>query len=91
MPRNIQLQTLRIGHEPKLSQRETADAAGLSLNRYWLIENGHAKPTDVEQCSIAAVFQAPVKQLFPSAPSQLDEAARTVPDSDRRAAERRVS
>jgi transcriptional regulator with XRE-family HTH domain len=66
MGRNVRLQTLRISHEPKLSQRETADKAGLSLNRYWMIENGHAPPSVDEQRAIADVFRVGVQDAFPS-------------------------
>jgi transcriptional regulator with XRE-family HTH domain len=83
---------LRVGHEPKLTQRQAADDAGLSLNRYWMIENGHATPDPKEQQAIAKVFGVPIEDLFPERPSAeaTSDDDSSAPQSERRNGERRA-
>lgn len=58
--------TLRVRRaERRMSQMQLAEAAGISHNRYWRIEAGHAEPTDNEQRAIASALNVSVAIAFP--------------------------
>jgi transcriptional regulator with XRE-family HTH domain len=52
--------------EKRLSQMDTAEAAGISFNRYWRIEAGYAEPTEQERQHIARVLHVHIDQAFPA-------------------------
>lgn len=54
---------MRAAHEPKLSQTKVARAAGMSLWRYWQIENGDLGPTTDEQAAVAAALGVKVSDI----------------------------
>lgn len=58
------LRVLRAEHG--LTQWDTAEAAGLTPNRYWLIEHGRTQPSADELARIAAVFGVSVRKAFPA-------------------------
>lgn len=62
---NTRLRVLRA--ERGLSQLETATLSGISMNRYWRIENGYAQATTDEQDALAKVFAVEREHAFPAA------------------------
>jgi transcriptional regulator with XRE-family HTH domain len=55
-----------------LTQQDAARRAGLSLNRYWRIEQGITEPTENERLRLADALRTPVGKLFPSGSSSTD-------------------
>ena len=51
--------------ERRMSQMDAADKAGLSLNRYWRIENSYVDPTSEERIALASVLAVDVPDVFP--------------------------
>ena len=58
-----QLWRVRRGHLYKLSQRDVAAKAKLSLDRYWRIENGVTTPTEEEAGRIAKALNVKLGDL----------------------------
>lgn len=51
------LRAVRAAQEPKVTQSRVARRAGLSVSRYWQIENGEGSdPSDDERDAIAAAL-----------------------------------
>jgi transcriptional regulator with XRE-family HTH domain len=60
------INTLRIRRaERRASQMRLAEQAGISHNRYWRIENGHAVPTEVERSALAAALGTTEAEIWP--------------------------
>lgn len=53
--------------ERDLSQRDTATKAGMSVDRYWKIENGYADPTDAERQGLARALRLQPDDIFETA------------------------
>lgn len=45
---------------------QLADAARITYNRYWRIENEHAEPSDDEQRALAEALNVPLAIVFPA-------------------------
>jgi transcriptional regulator with XRE-family HTH domain len=56
--------------ERRMSQMDTAEQAGLSMSRYWRIENGYVEPTSPERAALASALTVDEREIFP----QLDAA-----------------
>jgi len=65
--------TLRIRRAERdgLSQRDLAQRAGISTDRYWRIEKGYVDPTDQERAALAAVLDVDESVVFPAHESQV--------------------
>ena len=64
IPRKRRLAAVRADQpDGKISQRDVAWRAGISLDRYWRIENGYERPTPEEKERIAAVLGVGVRSL----------------------------
>jgi transcriptional regulator with XRE-family HTH domain len=50
-----------------MSQMDTADAAKMSLNRFWRIENGYVEATAEERAALAGALDASESDAFPEA------------------------
>lgn len=62
-----QINRLRVLRaDRRLSQMDTAADAGISITRYWKIENGYVEPTKDERDALVKVFQVSVNDIFPS-------------------------
>lgn len=51
--------------ETRKNQLDTAREAGLSLSRYWRIENGYNDPTPEERQKLARVLKVQESDAFP--------------------------
>lgn len=52
--------------ERAVKQTDVADAAGISANRYWRIENGETEPTDDERIVLARVLGVSQADIWPN-------------------------
>ncbi len=69
--------TLRIRRAERdaISQRDLAQLAGISPDRYWRIEKGYADPTEDERAALALALDCGCDVLFPA-----DDTAVASPD-----------
>jgi len=59
--------TLRVRRaERRLSQKRLAQAAGISFDRYFRIENEYTEPTTEERASLAAALEVAQDVVFPA-------------------------
>jgi transcriptional regulator with XRE-family HTH domain len=58
------LRMLRVG--VGLTQRDVAGRVGISMSRYWEIENGYRTPDDRELSKIARTLKAQPDDIVPS-------------------------
>lgn len=65
-PITSRLRVLRT--ERDLTQRDTAIAAGMTLQRYWEIENGYRVPSDDDLSGLARAFKLPKRDVLPATP-----------------------
>jgi transcriptional regulator with XRE-family HTH domain len=68
-----QLRVLRA--ERKVNQSQIAEAIGVTLDRFWKIENGKAEATDDERINLAKALGVTQADIWPNRP--MDEARRT--------------
>ena len=61
--------------ERDITQRDTAIKAGLSLSRYWEIENGYRDPDPAEVSAIARALKATPENVQPDLSHSSSEVA----------------
>lgn len=58
------LRVVRAAQEPKVTQSRVARKAGLSVSRYWQIENGEGSdPSDAERTAIATALGVQASEI----------------------------